>query len=520
METTGRVIIPSELNRVADELISNCRDKIDDLLVVESSLHVFQAEHQLGGMSWAGLKNQMSDYHAIIAKFIMAYDYVCIDAQALKGILAGNDEELIEETINDSILFHTNLISNLQTQNVELSLARDSYRGWNPNSGIIRANNSTIRSSETALVDLNDKLERLNAIDRATQSLFASARDIFTSIGSGLESIRGAWNGSDFVGSGTGAWRSRVDTEWGQRRIDVINRGLDFTTLNQDFWDCEDFFVDYWWLDPDRLSIATEVLLYETSILGELDLYELSRAFDVWSNFRLQTLQALLGVPIDGMAFWDGSSSARLENFLRNEGIYVCNRGRNFSLNITIDAETLYTLIDRYANCEVWQMHRLIDANMPYIILGCFAGSTSARAVARMRITPGPRGTGGNGGVLNNARYAQRTFSNTFSPEGIRKYSRLAGRPIKTVNDLSNAIRSGRIKVSDLPVEYIVRDGNVLILNTRTSQALTQAGIPRSQWTVVNRTGQPFFEELLTGQLSRNKLDSTGIETVTPGGGN
>jgi len=143
----------------------------------------------------------------------------------------------------------------------------------------------------------------------------------------------------------------------------------------------------------------------------------------------------------------------------------------------------------------------------------------SAKAFASKPITSGP-GTGGNGGVLNNARYAQRTFSNTFSPEGIKKYSRLAGRPINTVNDLSNAIRSGRIKVSDLPVEYIVRDGNVLILNTRTSQALTQAGIPRSQWTVVNRTGQPFFEELLTGQLSRNKLDSTGIEIVKPGGGN
>jgi hypothetical protein len=130
------------------------------------------------------------------------------------------------------------------------------------------------------------------------------------------------------------------------------------------------------------------------------------------------------------------------------------------------------------------------------------------------------RRTGGNGGVLNNAMYAQRTFSNTFSPEGIKKYSRLAGRPINTVNDLSNAIRSGRIKVSDLPVEYIVRDGNVLILNTRTSQALTQAGIPRSQWTVVNRTGQPFFEELLTGQLGRNNLNSTGIGTVRPSGGN
>ena len=125
-----------------------------------------------------------------------------------------------------------------------------------------------------------------------------------------------AWNGSDFVGNGAGAWRSRVDAEWGQRRTDVMNRGLDFTTLNREFWGCEDFFVDYWWLDSDRLAIASEVLLYETNIRGGLYLYELSRAFDIWSNFRLQTLQALLGVPIDGMAHQFQMVGMELENLL------------------------------------------------------------------------------------------------------------------------------------------------------------------------------------------------------------
>ncbi|MCH2924956.1 hypothetical protein K3V93_14765, partial [Listeria monocytogenes] len=77
-------------------------------------------------------------------------------------------------------------------------------------------------------------------------------------------------------------------------------------------------------------------------------------------------------------------------------------------------------------------------------------------------------------------------------------------------------IESGKVKVSDLPVEYIVRDGNTLILNTRTSQALTQAGIQRAQWNAVNRSGNQLFEELLTGQLNRNKLPASGIESVRP----
>lgn len=69
----------------------------------------------------------------------------------------------------------------------------------------------------------------------------------------------------------------------------------------------------------------------------------------------------------------------------------------------------------------------------------------------------------------------------------------------------------------EFPVKN-TNDGNTLILNTRTSQALTQAGIPRSQWVAIDRTGNQLFEQLLDGQLSRNKLTSEGISTVRPGG--
>ena len=126
---------------------------------------------------------------------------------------------------------------------------------------------------------------------------------------------------------------------------------------------------------------------------------------------------------------------------------------------------------------------------------------------------------GGSTSVLDNANYAQKTYGNTFSQEGIKKYSSLAGEPINTIDDLVNAVSTGKIKVEDLPIEYIVRDGNTLILNTRTSQALTRAGIPRGQWGSIDRTGIQFFEELLDGQLSRNKLTSKGISIVRPSGG-
>jgi hypothetical protein len=66
--------------------------------------------------------------------------------------------------------------------------------------------------------------------------------------------------------------------------------------------------------------------------------------------------------------------------------------------------------------------------------------------------------------------------------------------------------------VKELPINVVVRDGNTLISNTRSAQALTRAGIPRSDWNVINRTGDPFFENLVSGQLGRNGLDGSGYE--------
>ena len=106
-------------------------------------------------------------------------------------------------------------------------------------------------------------------------------------------------------------------------------------------------------------------------------------------------------------------------------------------------------------------------------------------------------------GLADDAAFAQKTFGEAFSGGG-----KFAG---QTVDDVAGALRSGRLNAGDVPIDYIVRDGNTLILNTRSAQALQRAGIPRSQWNAVNRTGDDFFEGLLSGQLGRNRLGSGGI---------
>jgi filamentous hemagglutinin len=111
---------------------------------------------------------------------------------------------------------------------------------------------------------------------------------------------------------------------------------------------------------------------------------------------------------------------------------------------------------------------------------------------------------------VEGANFAQRTFSSTF------RGGALAGR---SISDVAGDLGSVALTPKDVPVGMIVRDGDSLILNTRSAQALMQAGIPRSAWSVIDQTGDPFFEELLTGQLTRNGLDSGGFGCPTPSGG-
>lgn len=62
-------------------------------------------------------------------------------------------------------------------------------------------------------------------------------------------------------------------------------------------------------------------------------------------------------------------------------------------------------------------------------------------------------------------------------------------------------------------------NGARLILNTRTSTALEQSGIPRNEWYGRDRTGEQAYEgktfnDLATDQLNKNKLPPTGAEQL------
>ena len=96
-----------------------------------------------------------------------------------------------------------------------------------------------------------------------------------------------------------------------------------------------------------------------------------------------------------------------------------------------------------------------------------------------------------DGGVIQNANYAQTTYSQAFSSPT----APFAG---QTVQDMAAALQSGTLNPADVPIQYIVQDGNTLILNTRSAQALEQAGIPRAQWNAVDMTGEHYTPNIST----------------------
>ena len=84
---------------------------------------------------------------------------------------------------------------------------------------------------------------------------------------------------------------------------------------------------------------------------------------------------------------------------------------------------------------------------------------------------------------------------------------------------MAGALKTGAITPNQLPLDYVDMNGTRLILNTRTSTALEQAGIPRSQWFGRNQTNVEVypgktFNDLAKDQLKNNGLPSTGADQL------
>lgn len=116
-------------------------------------------------------------------------------------------------------------------------------------------------------------------------------------------------------------------------------------------------------------------------------------------------------------------------------------------------------------------------------------------------------------GLSDDARWSQRDFTPKFSTPDDPAASRFSGMPL---SEVVSGLRSGRYTTSELPVGVVRLDGHLLIDNTRSSQALMMAGIPRSQWIVRDLSAVPSSVRKIKKRLKRNNLDTGGCWDPTP----
>jgi RHS repeat-associated protein len=112
------------------------------------------------------------------------------------------------------------------------------------------------------------------------------------------------------------------------------------------------------------------------------------------------------------------------------------------------------------------------------------------------------------GGALN---FAQKTASAGYNERGW-----FAGR---TIGAMVEDLRSGAVKPSSVPVRFVTINGSRLIVNTRSALALIRAGIPTSDWNLVDMTSNKALVSKIQQRLVSNGLTSAGTDVLRITGG-
>ena len=83
-------------------------------------------------------------------------------------------------------------------------------------------------------------------------------------------------------------------------------------------------------------------------------------------------------------------------------------------------------------------------------------------------------------------KFGQGSVKNTFA------HGSFKGR---SISEVAKDLRSGKISPDDLPVEFVVRNGERIALNNRSLTALRRAGMQPTN--LINKTGSKVHERLL-----------------------
>jgi filamentous hemagglutinin len=99
--------------------------------------------------------------------------------------------------------------------------------------------------------------------------------------------------------------------------------------------------------------------------------------------------------------------------------------------------------------------------------------------------------------AADNVQFGQQSVSRTFTTAENGSTFKYVG---QRVSDVASRLRSGSISPDELPIEFVVRDGQNIAVNNRSLLALRRAG--HDPTVMIDRTGDALIEARTTERLA------------------
>lgn len=211
----GLKVDPGEIQKFTSDICSNAESLAESLEDSMIKIENFENEKELDGVSWNGTKEQLANHKYVIQGIIAASDMMREDAYTLASSV-GN-EVLDEDELKEKLCTQKTIrieaqksVNNYRVKNGK-SLADGTVTNY---SGIISIYLSTISICESLIDGYENKLDKLEAIENRTSSLFLEATDLFNAVQNVNATLGGSWNGSSFTATVPEEYISLIKGAW------------------------------------------------------------------------------------------------------------------------------------------------------------------------------------------------------------------------------------------------------------------------------------------------------------------
>lgn len=290
----GRLIVPEDIKAQTSSMVQAMNEHNASLNATLPVISEFENDSSLRGISWLGLKTQLSAHRSVLQGMICANESVISDSKIMADCIGA--ERLDEDEINGQIQVQQNQIDIYQanlssyrnlltiiTGAISSALALYYFYQISKYTCLINNGNEIIRI-------LEEKLQTIERIDAITKNLYQDAESLYSSVDEGITALEGNWNGANFGVMIPGLWKSTLNEAWKSRSKMYDQLPSEFQQLIdeghvsiEDFQMTDDGFIV---CTKSLADILTSKGITEVEIDGEM--VAVSKYYDDWYLYGIQ----------------------------------------------------------------------------------------------------------------------------------------------------------------------------------------------------------------------------------------